>query len=68
MVVEMLVRRVIDGEVKLSVEMVDASWPLQKGGLRAGELNLICTGRRANNKRDTPKNRGVNNSLLQSHR
>ena len=68
MVVEMLVRRVVDGKVTLSVEMVDASWPLQEGGVRAGKLNLICTGRRINNKRDTPENRSVNDGVLQSNR
>lgn len=68
MKVEMLVRRVVDGQVKLSVEMVDAAWPLQEGGLRTGELNLICTGRRSNNKRDTSENRSVDNGILQSNR
>jgi hypothetical protein len=67
MKVEMLVRRVVDGQVKLSVEMVDASWPLQEGGLRAGELSVICSGRRANNKRDTSENRSVNDGILQSN-
>lgn len=65
MKVEMLVRRVVDDKVTFSVEMVDAAWPISKVGLRAGELSFICHGRRANNKRDTPEDLGVNDGVLQ---
>lgn len=65
MKVEILVRRVVDGRVSLSVEMVDASLPTSFE--RRDRRDIVGNGREAPNKQDNQRNRRINNGPLQGH-
>jgi hypothetical protein len=66
MVVEMLVRKVIDGQVRLSVELVDtyAEKRPENSQRRSCERHPQCVGREAECSGSSEENRVLNNNLL----
>ena len=70
MVVEMLVRRVIDGQVRLSVELVDtyAEKRSENSQLRNGQCHTRRSIGEADCSTSLAENRMLNDNLLQGNR